>query len=203
MAHASIQNSSFITKVLQHSHYHLSGDSEVSSCVLISLKPLKRRTSYKASFMQIQLVFWLLFSFYILPRAELSQGTKWPAVLTWVVGRPTVVGFCIRPCAVSVHSVQSPRTLLCYHQIIIYIISLLAVKKPLLCVGYSYVVQIILHLLWFAVSRPSTRSISIAKTKLLHLSMGVANTKFFACIWFRCHFPLQRFFSCLVPASSC
>lgn len=92
MAHGCFQNSSFVTKLLQHSHSHLSGNSEVSSCTLISLKPLKRRSSYKASFMQIWPVFWQLFSFSIPHLAEQSQSTCCPSL---VVGRPTAVCACL------------------------------------------------------------------------------------------------------------
>lgn len=204
MAHEIIQNSSFITKLLQHSHYHLSGDCEVISWILISPKLLKRRARYKASFMQIQPVFWLFFSFYISPLAELSQSSRSPAVLIWVVGRPSVVRACLHLPMCSWYSfnavTQDSSSLPSdsdFHDF-----PFGCEETPALC--------------WLFRSHPAyhpsyslTCNIQALHVFLLHCwnqstaSVHSANTEFFACICFWCHFSLQRFFSCLIPASFC
>lgn len=175
MAHASIQDSSFVSKLLQHSRSHSSGDSEVSSCTLISPKPLKRRTSYKGSFLLIQPVFWQLFSFSTAHLAVLSQSTGSPAVLAWAVGRPTGVCACLHlprhsQCSFSAVTQDSSSLPSDSH---LHNFPFAREETPALCWHFRPIVNIIPHLLWPAISRPCICSISTAETNPLHLSMDV------------------------------
>lgn len=207
MAHASIQNSSFVN-LLQQSLYHLSGDSEVSSCLLISLKPLKRRISYTASFRQVQLFSdsFSPFTHHIWQSCLRAQGLLlcWPGLLA----DPQLFVFVSTAHAQSVFAQYTPQgssfppddfpfgcgetPALCWlfrpHHAYHPWSSLTCNVSHLLHVSHLVCVS---HLL--CVSHLHCRNQSTASVH------GCSNTEFFACICFWCHFPLQRFFSLFHP----